>query len=531
MIKLRRDFSNASKQKLLNIVADVEKEKISSFTDWIGDSYYNFQSWIGKLNIRNYMNDVDSYHRKVIDKNNASKKTIESIFKNVTSVDLIYQGKLSTIKTNLKKWDKYIVQMENTINPGNGNFTATYIENTFKKVKTVQLLSDVITPTTSPGKITTLLQKIINALNNNGMTSSGNSLSNTLKKYLELDEKILKNGSTVLNKFGKKSKANDASLASSVMSYLSSLCGCATKDTTAVSDVVSNFTALFKASGDMELGLYKYYEKKLSIFEFGNLDKKFGKIMTGVTIATKLASAVDEGVNTYKIFTDKDSSAFDKGSQAIEMAGSVFDFGGASYTAALASKKYLRYVDSISGSKKAVNQILVDTRELKYTTSAEATKKIAKVSTIVSLADVAVSTVASGVKRYGQVSKDGTLDMGDWGSVGIYGTFSGINKVSSTLSFGIVHFDSDQVSGEIERNASDFLKSDSWAAKEIKKQVEQGHWYNNVAAFGLATGEAAVLVGTKTVQDVGNGVEKSVETVGNWVSTGWDYVATNWLGF
>lgn len=181
MIKLRRDFSNASKQKLLNIVADVEKEKISSFTDWIGDSYYNFQSWIGKLNIRNYMNDVDSYHRKVIDKNNASKKTIESIFKNVTSVDLIYQGKLSTIKTNLKKWDKYIVQMENTINPGNGNFTATYIENTFKKVKTVQLLSDVITPTTSPGKITTLLQKIINALNNNGMTSSGNSLSNTLK--------------------------------------------------------------------------------------------------------------------------------------------------------------------------------------------------------------------------------------------------------------------------------------------------------------------------------------------------------------
>lgn len=526
MIKLRRDFSNASKQKLLNIVADVEKEKISSFTDWIGDSYYKFQSWIGKLNIRNCMNDVDSYHKKVIDKNNASKKTIESIFKNVTSVDLIYQGKLSTIKTNLKKWDKYIVQMENTINPGNGNFTATYIENTFKKVKTVPLLSDVITPTTSPGKITTLLQKIINALNNNRMTPSGNSLSNTLKKYLELDEKILKNGSTVLSKLGKKSKANDASLAASVMSYLSSLCGCATKDTTEASDAVSNFIALFKASGNMELGLYKYYEKRLSVFQLGNLDKKFGKTMTGLTIATKLASAIDEGIDTYKIFTNDDSSAFDKGSKAVEMAGAIFDFGGASYTTALASKKYLRYIDSISGSKTAVNQILVDTRELKYTTSAVATKKIAKASTIVSLTDVAVSTVASGVKRYGQVREDGTVDMGDWASVGTYGALSGINKVSSTLTLGIVHFDSDQVAGEMEKEASDFVKSDSWCAKEIKNQLEQGHWYNNVAAFGLSTGEAAALVGKKTVQ----GVEKGAETVGSWVSTGWNYVASNWLG-
>ena len=529
MIKLRRDFSDTSKQKLLSTVTDVEKEKLSGFTEWMGDSYYKFQSWIGKLNIRNYMNDVDSYHKKVTEKNQASKRTIESIFNNVANADIAYQRKLSAVKTNLEKWDKYIVQMENTVNPGNGNFTATYIENTFKKVHTVPVPGEAITPVLSSEKITTLLQNLINVLKNKGMSSSGDRFRDTLKKYLELDEKILKNGSTVLDKLGKKD--NDASLAASIMSYLSSLCGCATKDTTAASDVVSNFTALFKASGDMELGLYKYYENKLSIFEFGNLDKKFGKVMTGLTIATKLTSAVDEGVNTYKIFTDKDSSAFDKGSQAIEMAGSVFDFGGASYTAALASKKYLRYVDSISGSKNAVNQILVDTRELKYTTSAAVTKKIEKVSTIVSLTDVAVSTVASGVKRYGQVSKDGTVDMGDWGSVGIYGTFSGINKVSSTLSFGVVHFDSDQVASEIEKNASDFMKSGSWAAKEIKKQVDQGHWYNKVAAFGLATGGAAVLVGKKTVQDVGNGVEKSVETVGNWVSTGWDYVTTNWLGF
>lgn len=524
MIKLRRNFSNASKQKLLSIVADVEKEKLSSFTDWMGDSYYKFQSWIGKLNIRNYMNDVDSYHKKVIDKNNASKKTIESIFKNVASVDTTYQRKLSVIKTNLKKWDKYIVQMENTINPGNGNFTAAYIENTFKNVDTVPLLGDVITPTISSGKITTLLEKLINALNNNEMSSSGDGLSDELKKYLELEEKILKNSSAVLSEMGKKDK--DASLVSSVMSYLSSLCGCATKDTTETSDAVSNFISLFKASGNMELGLYKYYEKKLSAFQVSNLDKKFGKTMTGLTIATKLASAVNEGVDTYKIFTDDDSSAFDKASQGVEMAGAVFDFGGASYTTALASEKYLRFVDSISKSKTAVNQILVDTRELKYTTSAVATKKIETASTAVAVIDVIISTGAAFVKRYGQVKEDGTVDMSDWASVGTYGALSGLNKVSSTLTLGAIHFDSDQVASELESDVSDFVKSDSWAAKAIKNQLEQGHWYNNVAAFGLSIGEAAWLVGTKTVQSVGKGVK----TVGSWLSTGWNYVATNRLG-
>ena len=51
------------------MVEDVEKDRICAFTDWIGDSYYRVQSWIGQLNIRYYINDVDSYHRKVLDKN------------------------------------------------------------------------------------------------------------------------------------------------------------------------------------------------------------------------------------------------------------------------------------------------------------------------------------------------------------------------------------------------------------------------------------------------------------------------------
>lgn len=53
---------------MLGLVSEVENDKLCDLTDWIGDRWYDFESWIGRLNIRNYINDVNSYHKKVIDK-------------------------------------------------------------------------------------------------------------------------------------------------------------------------------------------------------------------------------------------------------------------------------------------------------------------------------------------------------------------------------------------------------------------------------------------------------------------------------
>ena len=50
-----RDFSEKSRNELLGLVSQVENEKISNFTDWVGDRWYDFESWIGILNIRNYL--------------------------------------------------------------------------------------------------------------------------------------------------------------------------------------------------------------------------------------------------------------------------------------------------------------------------------------------------------------------------------------------------------------------------------------------------------------------------------------------
>ena len=45
---MERDFSEASKQRLLGLVDEVENSKWNNFTDWNGDRWYDFTSWIGQ---------------------------------------------------------------------------------------------------------------------------------------------------------------------------------------------------------------------------------------------------------------------------------------------------------------------------------------------------------------------------------------------------------------------------------------------------------------------------------------------------
>ena len=126
------------------MVEDVEKDRICGFTDWIGDSYYRVQSWIGKLNIRNYVSDVDSYHRKVIDKNNSSKKEIDRIFTKVANVDVGYYVKLRLLTSLLSQWDKFIVQLDIAINPKNNNISPVYMQ-TLSEIVSVDELTNLIT--------------------------------------------------------------------------------------------------------------------------------------------------------------------------------------------------------------------------------------------------------------------------------------------------------------------------------------------------------------------------------------------------
>ena len=83
-----RDFSEKAKQKLEGYADDAAASSTwGKINDWFSDRGMDFRSWTGKLGIENYINDVDTYHQKIIDKNNATKKKIDTIFSNVQSVD------------------------------------------------------------------------------------------------------------------------------------------------------------------------------------------------------------------------------------------------------------------------------------------------------------------------------------------------------------------------------------------------------------------------------------------------------------
>lgn len=129
-----RDFSNESKNKLLGLVSDVENEKWCDFTDWVGDRWLDFESWIGTLSIKRYVNNVNSYHKKVIDKNNATKKSIEKIFNSVSAIDKTYQGTFNNIEELLKQWKTYVNELSVITDPSNGNFTTQFMSDKLSNI-------------------------------------------------------------------------------------------------------------------------------------------------------------------------------------------------------------------------------------------------------------------------------------------------------------------------------------------------------------------------------------------------------------
>lgn len=528
-----RDFSEKSKNNLLQLVSQVENEKLSNFTDWIGDRWYDFESWIGKLNIKNYINNVNTYHKKVIDKNNATQSSINSIFNKVKSVDASYKNTFSNKKLQLQQWQRYIDELSQIVNPSNGRFNAKYIESRFTTILE-QIHNENLTNLRK--YLAEILDKDIRDLTDLFNIFSGNTkllpgFTNclplrVLMGYLTSNEENnqpthlnIETGLTflsALNKnIGKYGDNEDINLSSTILNYLGALCGIANPDNQSGIDATSDILSLLKSSIGVESSIYEYYEKKLHPYEASKLNARFGKIMTGLSIIGSIAGTATTGVETYKIFSDPDSTVYDKSAQIIKMGGAAFDLGGDVYIAKQASTKTLQFVRNASGSSKATNQILATEQKLKFTTSSNAAKNISKAGTVLAVGNVAASTISSGVKQYGKVTEDGTFDMGDAGSVGVHGSLSGLNTVTSSLTLGLVSFDSEQVATDLENEAEEFVKGDSWAAQYIRDQDN-----NVVLRFGVSVGAGGYLAGKKVV----NGIADGAKTVGSWISTGWNAV-------
>ena len=569
-----RDFSNASKQKLLALVDEVEGSKICDFTDWVGDRWLDFSAWIGQLNIKNYLNNINSYHRKVIDKNNTSKKAINKIFENVNFVDKTYQYKINDLEKSLNQWIRYFDSLNEIINPSNGRFNAQYISYKMNSVLDdiiksevdyirkylnndsdvdfeygKKLLNELINKSISDmtdDERSLLLEILTNSdMFNKTLVSIDNTAALSNEQTIGLNgiglrvlsqlalmnysgkidsdiqniENMTKELSGITQNIGEYGEDEGAKLTSSILSYISTLCGIADiKDKSGI-DATSYLFSLGKSSLGVEKSIFEYFEETLHPKEAAKLDAKFGKCMIGVSLLADILGTANTGLETYKVFIDSNSTNYDKVAQGLEMGGSIFDSLGDAYIATLASNKSIQIFNKAAGFSKPVNQILSTEIEIKYGTSSSISNKISKASTVFAVGNVLFSTASGGIKRFGEVSADGKVDIVDLSSIGIYGSLSGLDAVSSGLTFGLVHFDSEQVAEELENDVTDFLNEDNWAVNYIRDENN-----NPFLRFGVSVGSGGYLIGKKVV----NGVVDKAKTIGGWISTGWNY-ATNYI--
>lgn len=117
-----RDFSNSAKKKLLEYVKDATETTLwRKIGDRIGDAGLQIQYWFGALSISKYIENLDAYHKKIIDKNNTTSQRIEEIFTNVKNIDTRYQGGLQQNVNFSESVINFINDLANTIDPNGGN--------------------------------------------------------------------------------------------------------------------------------------------------------------------------------------------------------------------------------------------------------------------------------------------------------------------------------------------------------------------------------------------------------------------------
>lgn len=516
-----RDFSQKAKDELLKIVTDVQNDGQFSVWDWFGDRLMDFQSYFGKLNIRHYLDNVSGYHRKVIDQNNATKQTIEKIFEKVKATDASYSGQLFAKLCSLESETTYIKGLSDIVSPHKGK---NIIVDDFVNKATV-LLNDVYGVENT--KSEALFYYALTGDLKSGFTlATGADNAKTVCASMVLsghtswitDDSDL--GDIITNNLGtlqKISKISGETISSAtiistpILNYLLKLLGVVEKTTEGEVDITPEFLSLLKASIDVETGVFKYHTKKADLFDSIKIDEKYGGAMTGLSILAKTVDFSKDLYESVKLYSDEYSKNYDKAASSIKLVGSFAKTIGEIYIAAKSKNKILQIIPKTS---EGVNQILVDSLEVKYAIPPSVKTTTENVSTALAVVDVAANTTAATIKRIGQVAEDGEIDGVERCSIAVYGSLGGLKSVTEGLTLGIVSFDSEEVAADLESGVTTFLNDQSWASKYVQDM-------NNPSAFRflVSMGVATDMVAKKAV-DI---VVDTGKTICSWVQKGVDF--------
>lgn len=123
-----RDFSDEQKRILLEMVKEVQPDNIfAKVIDFFDDVFHRA---IIKVNINDYLSDINNYHKKMIDYDNVSAQKIIKIFDDVAQVDAHYKNEIQNSNQGLEKLIVYVRKCSNAISYRSAQLTSQSSVNT-----------------------------------------------------------------------------------------------------------------------------------------------------------------------------------------------------------------------------------------------------------------------------------------------------------------------------------------------------------------------------------------------------------------
>lgn len=93
MSNIIRDFSEDMRETLINLVKQIDDESFWDFGKW--DIWYRIEQFTDRLNISQYKENINEYHRKIFDINGTTEKQLETIFEEIDDLDSSYAEKFA----------------------------------------------------------------------------------------------------------------------------------------------------------------------------------------------------------------------------------------------------------------------------------------------------------------------------------------------------------------------------------------------------------------------------------------------------
>lgn len=113
-----RDFTEATKEKLLKQIDDINKSTWNPVSDFIGDAFLYGVKWIGLLSLYEDMSNVKSYHKIVLDMTDMTKKELNRIFEEVYAVDREFSKNISVLNEQENIYNSKMYKLSSMIKPG-----------------------------------------------------------------------------------------------------------------------------------------------------------------------------------------------------------------------------------------------------------------------------------------------------------------------------------------------------------------------------------------------------------------------------